>query len=266
MEIHRFYKMQCISDLHLEFYKTLEKVPPIPVRAPILVLAGDIGYPTLPLYWEFLTKVSQDFEHVILVPGNHEYYHNNTQIYKKRILSISKMDELIQGQLSHLGLTNVHFLQKSEVVLNNIRFVGATLWSHIPAEHATEVMTSMADFRRSFSDAGTLQISDMNMLHADHVQYLKHALQTETNLKTVVVTHHMPSFRLIASEYEGSNINCAFASSVLEELTVKPDVWICGHSHRRTDVQLDGVRVIMHAVGYPDELPYDVRVFEVIRI
>jgi hypothetical protein len=258
--------MQCISDLHLEFYKKIESVPKIPVNAPILVLAGDIGYPTLPLYWEFLTNVSRDFEHVILVPGNHEYYHSNTQIYKKRILSISKMDELIQGQLHHLGLTNVHFLQKSEIVLNNIRFVGATLWSHIPQEHATEVATSMADFRRSFSDAGTLQISDVNTLHADHVAYLKHALHTETNLKTVVITHHMPSFRLVAPQFEGSHINCAFASSVLEDLSQKPDFWICGHSHCRTDVTLDGTRVIMNAVGYPDELPLDKRLFRRIEV
>lgn len=105
--------MQCISDIHLEFYKYLGDVPVIPTNAPILILAGDVGYPTLPLYWEFMKDVSRRYEHVLLVPGNHEYYHNNAQIQKKRILSVSEMDELIQGQLAHLGLTNAHFLQKS---------------------------------------------------------------------------------------------------------------------------------------------------------
>lgn len=106
----------------------------------------------------------------------------------------------------------------------------------------------------------------MNQMHADHVAFLKLALTSESHLKTVVITHYMPSFRLVAPEYADSNINCAFTSSILEELTVKPDVWICGHSHCHTDVVLDGTRVLMHAMGYPGELPHDERVFETIEI
>lgn len=253
--------MQVVSDIHLEFYKKLKGVPKIPVLAPILVLAGDVGYPTLPIFWEFLTQVSKSFEHVLLVPGNHEYYHTNNAVRKRRILTIHRMDEFIQVGLEHHALKNVHFLQKSDVILNDIRFIGATLWTYIPDESAGEVVTSMADFKRCYvenSETNTIlppTVAELNALHIDHAEYLRRTLGTPTTAKkTVVVTHHIPSFRLIAPQYKKSRINCAFASDVLDTLENKPDVWICGHSHVRTDTVLDGVRVIMNAIGYPDEL------------
>jgi predicted phosphodiesterase len=71
---------QYISDIHLEHYKLEDIDKVIPEKeANILILAGDIGYPEEIQYKTYIQKVSQIWEKVFLIAGNHEYY----QIKKK---------------------------------------------------------------------------------------------------------------------------------------------------------------------------------------
>lgn len=76
----------------------------------------------------------------------------------------------------------------------------------------------------------------------------------EGGQSVVVVTHHLPTFKAIAKEYEGDSLlNTAFASKDCEDL-LQCDVvraWVCGHTHTR----LEGVKgkVYCNAVGYPGE-------------
>ena len=47
---------------------------------------------------------------------------------------------------------------------------------------------------------------------------------------TVVITHHMPSYKLVGNKYSGNPMNSFYASN-LDELVKKADIWCCGHSH-----------------------------------
>tara|TARA_R100001163_G_C5066416_1_gene204820 strand:+ start:2691 stop:3935 length:1245 start_codon:yes stop_codon:yes gene_type:complete len=71
-------QVQVLSDLHLDYkkWKGREVAPEIAVgeNAKFLVLAGDIGNPISKIYNDFLKNVCKIFEHVVLVPGNHEFY------------------------------------------------------------------------------------------------------------------------------------------------------------------------------------------------
>jgi 3',5'-cyclic AMP phosphodiesterase CpdA len=94
----KIMKIQYCSDLHLEFKEneTYLKSHPLIPEGEILVLAGDI----IPLaiidgHQDFLDFVSDNFEMVYWLPGNHEYYHHdiggvgsstNTQIRKNVFL------------------------------------------------------------------------------------------------------------------------------------------------------------------------------------
>ena len=255
-------RIQYISDIHLEFYKKLNSLPPILVEAPVLVLAGDVGYPTLPIYWEFLEQCSRDFKHVVLITGNHEYYHSNTSIKKGRILPIPMMDELIRSELNRRALSNIHFLQNSSIVLEGIRFVGSTLWSLISHGSEMEVSVTMSDFTRSFEGdmdvMNSLSVQTYNQMYDVSYDYIEETLKTESPEPTVVITHHLPSYKMIADKYAGSRINCAFASNTLEELASvgvqTPTTWICGHSHTPADTIVEGVRCVMNPIGYPGEL------------
>ena len=72
-------QIQIASDLHIEYINQMIDVNKFIVpKAPILILAGDIG--SLYLYDQlhrFLSKLSQKFKYILYVPGNHEFYTMN---------------------------------------------------------------------------------------------------------------------------------------------------------------------------------------------
>jgi len=79
------FKCHLLSDIHLEFPGTFEKLPPIPNDAPYLFLVGDIGYPADEDYQTFLLEQSKRYKGVFVVAGNHEFYTSTYQQAKRDI-------------------------------------------------------------------------------------------------------------------------------------------------------------------------------------
>ena len=71
-------KIQYASDLHLEFAEngSFIKHHPLLVNGDVLVLAGDIGYIGDENYSKhpFWDWAADNYEMVIVIPGNHEFY------------------------------------------------------------------------------------------------------------------------------------------------------------------------------------------------
>ncbi len=264
-------KIQYISDIHLEFYKKLSSLPQISVTSDILVLAGDIGYPTTTLYWEFLEQQSLRFKNIILITGNHEYYHTQNAIKQGKILDIHTMDELIASELNRRELKNIHFLnsKNNSIVIDNICFIGNTLWSHIPDGAIYEVSQRMNDYKNIFINNDeygleTISTDDINKLHLeqkdDLVNTLLNITKSDSINKVVIITHHLPSFQLINPKYQTSELkelNYAFASDILDTLDddvkSKIDLWICGHTHSPESKVVNGVQCVINPIGYPGE-------------
>lgn len=62
-------RLQLASDVHVEFFDSLAAFPALPIKAPVLVLAGDIGNPQNPTYEHFLLDMASKFERVFFVCG-----------------------------------------------------------------------------------------------------------------------------------------------------------------------------------------------------
>ncbi|ARF11692.1 metallophosphatase [Klosneuvirus KNV1] len=83
------FKLQYISDIHLEHRQT---IPKIPAKTNYLALLGDIGHPNKPLYSEFLKYCSKNWDKVFLLSGNHEY--------EQKKYSMKDIDHMIQCHVS----------------------------------------------------------------------------------------------------------------------------------------------------------------------
>jgi predicted phosphodiesterase len=107
-------KLQILSDLHLQMVK-----PPYSWRVPetaaeVMVLAGDIGVGLSSVKWA-VREADRLRKCAVYVPGNHEYH-------GERLNVLEKMRAVARG-------SRVHILDLDEVMLEGVRFLGATLWT-----------------------------------------------------------------------------------------------------------------------------------------
>jgi predicted MPP superfamily phosphohydrolase len=70
------FKFQLISDIHLENYEKLDFTKLIKPVEPVLFLAGDIGHINTKIYKDFMNYVSENWDVIYIVLGNHEFYSN----------------------------------------------------------------------------------------------------------------------------------------------------------------------------------------------
>jgi predicted phosphodiesterase len=223
-------ELDLISDIHLEFAPwTLDKT------GDILIIAGDLGRAIDKSYKNFLVDVSQKYRHIILVSGNHESYST----------SIENSESLIRVAVA--DLPNVHYLQCESVIIDEVEFLGCTLWSEVSGD------TWLINDGSSIENFSLDTYKD---LYQKHRTWLTDKLNEPSTRKRIVVTHHLPSYKCIDSQYTNDNINQFFASH-LDELVPKAMMWLCGHSHSPSCCQIGRTYVFVHPRGYPGENPSD---------
>jgi len=237
-------KIQYLSDIHTEFvgaHGIEAAIMRIVPKAPVLVLAGDIGVIGSDEYAHFLTTVSQKFDHTFFIHGNHEYYRGTAiGIKYKNAVAFSKK----------LETPRLHFLHNSTYDLDNRwRFIGTTLWSHIESrEHLIN----------DFEAIPWMFPEYYNYLHKKSRTFVQNATKkaVEDNKIPIVITHHLPSYRLVAPKYRAySKFNQCFASHSDDLIDVSIAAWIYGHTHTPSEtVWSNGkTQVVCNPVGYPGE-------------
>jgi predicted phosphodiesterase len=234
-------RLHIYSDLHLEF----APLDPPETGADVVILAGDIHVQTRGIEW-----AAQAFRRpVIYVPGNHEYYGGH---FKN---TLAKMKDRASD-------TQVHVLDRGEVTIGGVRFLGTTLWTDFSATGnlvlaALEARQRMTDYRRiRAANYRRLRPSDVVEDHRKAVTFLRAKLAEPFEGKTVVVTHHAPSTRSIAARFRDDvgHLNAAYVNR-LEDLLGPPiSVWVHGHTHTSFDYELLGTRVVCNPRGY---IPYE---------
>ena len=235
-------KIQYMSDLHMElvdncrFIKQVE----IPVTGEILVLAGDTFYlnaQALPLkgFWQW---ASENYQHVILVPGNHEYY--------------AYCDIMERGlQWRQMIHANVGIYQNQVLTIGNTDFIISTLWSHIEARDEFFVQRGLADFHRTKYNGEILTVAQYNQLHEYCLDFIRKSVAASTAEHKIVVTHHLPTTLVVAPWHQGSVLNSAFATELGNFIAESDiDVWIYGHSHTNFDATIGKTRIVCNQLGY----------------
>lgn len=228
-----------MSDLHLERIKYDFEITK---AAPILLLAGDIGrFCDQDLYRAFLIKQCQQFDMVLLVAGNHEFYGSS----REEGLSIAQSfvdDSDMGGKL--------HFVNRTRIDLSGTKttLLGCTMQSHISPDYTR--LTN--DFQR----IKDWRVRDHNAEYERDMAWLKSTMTEMSqdpesrNRRIIIVTHYAPAFENTCHPLHVNNaiIQC-FSSHALREMgswngARQVTHWIFGHTHWNTKFKSRGVMVL----------------------
>jgi predicted phosphohydrolase len=211
-------RIQYCSDLHLEFRENKQflKLNPLQPGGDILILAGDIvPFAVMHKHADFFDYVSDHFETTYWVPGNHEYYHSN-------IADRS-------GPLKEKIRENVFLVNNLAVKHSDVKIVFSTLWGKISPANQWSIQQSISDFQVISHDGQQFTPFHFNNFHEDCLQFLKMELTRE---RSIVVTHHVPTFFNYPEIHKGDILNEAFAVELFDLIeSSTADYWIYGHHH-----------------------------------
>jgi hypothetical protein len=197
---------------------------------------------------------------VIYVPGNHEFYHHD----------IALIDELKAD-----APASIHILDDNQIVIDGVRFLGSILWADFILFGEADKFLAMQTARQRMPDFSIIQNhgqqftpEDAIRLHTASRDWLTAMLAEPFDGKTVVVTHHAPSFKSVHPRYVRDLLTPAFASN-LENLMDGDQalLWIHGHMHDSSDYEIYRTRVVCNPRGYaPNALNPDFRSDWVVEI
>ena len=269
-------KIKLVSDLHLEFSDiNIQNTD----NCDVLILGGDIcvaqdlhDHPELvnssdqaaiaagtglgrrqqsaQRYRDFFKRCSFQFPHVIYIAGNHEFY--NGKFY-------AGIDYLREECAKY---SNVYFLENDTKIIDDVTFVGATLWTDMNkgdplTMHAIEGM--MNDFRiikndkRNYAPMSARDVADR---HARTLGYFRSVLAEQHDRKFVVVGHHTPSFQSCHPMYGNDTLmNGGYHSDLSEFILDHPQIklWTHGHTHHPFDYVIGETRIVCNPRGYEND-------------
>lgn len=262
-------KIKVVSDLHLEFSDVNIQNEH---GYDVLILSGDIlvaqdlhDHPNVNptdhssiqdlgprqraalRFRDFLSRCSFQFPHVVYVAGNHEFYHGH--FYKS----------LATLKAECAKFPNVHFLERDVFVLDDVTFVGGTLWTDMNKGDPLTlhcVRDMMADYKLIRDDQnGYSKLAPVSTVKRHHqtLGYIKSVVSEQHDRKFVVCTHHTPSFQSSHEMYANDTLmNGAYHSSLEEFILDHPQIklWTHGHTHNCFDYMIGDTRIVCNPRGY----------------
>ena len=266
-------KISLVSDVHLEF-GDLDFAND--QGAQVLILGGDIcvardiaqrdPYGVMGpdyrsnRYHDFFQRCHDRFPHVIYIVGNHEYYHGDFGTSLAHIKDV----------LSYLP--RLHVLEKESVVIDDVTFLGGTLWTDMNSEDPDtlyRIRDYMNDFRiikdsrhpvhykdsegKRHTREGRFSPEASVEEHRAMVKFVKESVDADPTGRYVVVGHHSPSRLSTHPQYaDQTMVNGAYSSDLDQFITDRPQIrlWTHGHTHHEFDYQVGSCRVMCNPRGY----------------
>jgi UDP-2,3-diacylglucosamine pyrophosphatase LpxH len=254
-------RLLLLSDLHLELGTSF--TVPEGLEFDLVLLPGDIHSPGRKAVHLAQRESTFGGKPVILVPGNHEYYHAPSHLQE-----FDAMREAAEG-------SNVHVLDRDAVVIDGVRFLGCTLWTdfllpmRVNEVEDTNVELALRIADRALNDFRLIQVvaampgptggrvlkrrlraHDTLAMHWVARDWLRRMLKQPFEGPTVVATHHAPGVGSVAAQYVGDALTPAFVNNLPDELFDVPVLWVHGHTHSSANYSRGVCRVVSNPPGY----------------
>lgn len=259
------------SDFHSDFWKDgiKEFTKRVNVNEfDLFIFAGDTGEWVDPNCREIYRHVLSAGKPIIMVPGNHEFYHGNYQYV---------MSELGDFAEENPGF---YFLERNYVDLphQKIRIWGDTFWTDFRADQeamniARRYMNDYNQIMFSRPRGGVLLEPEDTVVLNDKAKtsLARAAADMPKDYALMVVTHHAPFPQSTPKQFrkpeytDTAKLNKAYANDLYawcRDVDVFPAMWIHGHIHDRVNYDIDIDRNIVHVAsnpfGYPGEKNHDI--------
>lgn len=214
---------------------------------------------------------------LITVAGNHDFYSEGDP---KKLKVDPTLKTTFAGERARMReeaeRLGIVFLDDSEYrfdgLFDGLRVLGGCLWTdgearppYMPfTEAAHEAEKKFSDYRCTKTGAGRskdkLTFADTVAAHRVTRRFLEEKLAEPFDGETIVLTHHAPSYRSLASwdpamPKSFGYLDWLFASD-LEYLMTGPNapiLWIHGHVHSKKDFLVGRCRILCNPRGYPPE-------------
>lgn len=242
-------KFDLVSDIHVESWKNNYDFLKHK-SSKILVVAGDIADHVEPAV-DWLTIVSAEYQHVLVITGNHEYQGEKFPLnsIKQRLME------------KYSNVENVHFLENDgPFIHNNVAFIGRCgWWDYVIGEPHVDWKTSWDHFSNYMSPKVSNDILAQSA--QDYADLLRESLQLQINddiEKIVVVTHTLSHRRGISwGVYPNKNeaVGC-YGNSLMEKLPIyapKCSTFCFGHNHDQKEFIIHGREYHSHPRGRPED-------------
>ena len=246
-------RIQLISDLHIDAWQRERKGLPfdqndIHPDTKVLLLAGGLsGNLTQLRHWLADLVTDRPRLAVIAVPGVRE--HTGFSLPGLGALYANMIT--LPGKLVIPGQSGVFLLRVPSL---DLRIISCTLWSRLSSEKDPG-HSKFAEFLPDITgkDGRALETREINAAHQEQVDWLDEMLSTPFPGKTVVVTHHAPSFKSVGASGR-ANARQNEQASDLESLlkTHKPDVWAHGLAPKPVGYKIGDTLVVSNPCGDPD--------------
>ncbi len=233
--------LQYCSDLHLEFRenKQLINQHPLKPKAEILILAGDIvPFSEMDKHKDFFNYISDNFKLAYWLTGNHEYYYSDVAERS--------------GSFNEKIRDNIFLVNNISFKHHDVRLIFSTLWSKISPANEWQIARSISDFQVIKFNGLFFSVSNFNQIHSESLNFIESELGQNYTGKTVVVTHHVPTFLNFPSKYKGSILNEAFVVELFPLIeSSNINYWIYGHHHSNTpDFNIGNTVLLTNQMGY----------------
>jgi len=276
-------KIALASDVHLEFgeisFENTENADVLILSGDIctavdLMVKDDIGFFDKNVrsekYHKFFQECGERFPHVIYIMGNHEHYNGD---YRNTITTL-------RDRLSYIR--NLRILDKDVFVVDDVTFIGGTLWTDMNKEDPITLMQisgMMNDFRCVDNSHRMVNFKAYEQIHGvdnrekpifkqraarftpedaveDHKQmmdYIRIMIEGKWDQKFVVVGHHSPSKQSTHPRYKEEVVMNGGYSSDLDDFIIDhPQIklWTHGHTHEDFDYMIGSTRIVCNPRGY----------------
>ena len=251
------------SDIHLDHeYRHLKNVDSLwqpeelsTDNETTLILAGDLWSDGNVLKKKnsdgiiWMRLIAAKFKHVVFVLGNHDFWGQ----------CLDTEPDKINEKLQEQGLSNCFLLENSSMTLDNVKFVGGTLWTDYGNRDWASMQGAveyMNDYRQIRIGKDYRKTVPTDMLHIfDKTK--KAIFKTQKDFpeqKLIVVTHMAPSYRSVNEKYRNKRdeLSNTWYYSNLEGyiLDSEIDLWVHGHMHDCSDYYIGNTRVLCNPKGY----------------